>query len=175
MNISGNQFDSDIWLRLADEDYIATRLLFYYGLERIAAYHLQQAVEKYLKSFLLKYYPKVKYTHNLDSLLKSCQEKERFFEKEHVKNFINLLYNTKNSNTNKVDFNEIRYPSLLAIDYDILHCMDYFAKKVRDLINSNIIDDLSYLLSGPVVNWPFSEGIELRSIFFYKNNYFEQE
>ncbi|TFH46608.1 MAG: HEPN domain-containing protein [ANME-2 cluster archaeon] len=186
MEKSNNEFKPHLWLRLADQDYVTTRLLIYYDLERLATYHMQQAVEKYLKSFILKHYktdnkntekPIIKCcknnngseiefrTHDLDKLLKCCQEKNDFFKDENVGEFIDILKK----------FDTIRYPNQLVIDNEILQYFDYFARKVRDIINIEIIDLINHLQIGPVINWGY--GVtknEYREIFFYRNKWFEK-
>jgi len=176
MEKSNREFEPELWLRLADEDYVATRLLAYYNFERFAAYHMQQAVEKYLKCFILKHYeidygnkvPIIKgcqnirfKTHDLKQLLECCQQKNVFFKKPDVINFIDTLKN----------FDEIRYPSPLMIDYEIFSKMDYFAKNVRDLIDIKIVDLISHLQSGPVAGRDMVKTY-LKEAFFHKNGLF---
>ena len=62
------------WLEKADHDLIAAKIIIDIQplILDIACFHCQQAVEKYLKTFLVfkkQDFPK---THNLDLLLKNC-------------------------------------------------------------------------------------------------------
>ena len=42
-----------IFLKKAEEDYVACRVFFMLNLLDIAYYHLQQCIEKYLKTYIL--------------------------------------------------------------------------------------------------------------------------
>ncbi len=195
MNVidSSREFDSDLWLFHASEDYVTTRILILSGMHRLGSYHMQQTVEKYIKAFILKQYGidtkiikgrkynfikgvQIKFeTHNLTKLLEYCQKKDDFFKKDGVKTLINIL----------VGFNEVRYPSEFTIDFttgepEIVFYLDYFVKKVRDLVNTNIKNDWIWKLQSlPLINlgeFGFFAGEELKDIgkfFFHGNNQFE--
>ncbi len=64
------------WLEKANHDLIAARLIIDASpiILDVACFHCQQAVEKYLKAFLV--FKKLDFpkTHNLDLLLKSCAD-----------------------------------------------------------------------------------------------------
>jgi len=61
------------WFKKADEDLAAAKLLFKDGsFTDTVGYHLHQAIEKYLKGFLLFHSRSYPITHNLIILLKKC-------------------------------------------------------------------------------------------------------
>jgi HEPN domain-containing protein len=76
------------WLEKAEHDLLAARLILDHQpiILDISCFHCQQAVEKYLKTFLIfhkKDFPK---THNIDLLLKACSAINDRFNKVDVKN-----------------------------------------------------------------------------------------
>lgn len=190
---SSREFDPDLWLLHAVEDYVTARILILSGMHRLGTYHMQQTVEKYMKAFILKQYgidakmikghkhnyikgEQIKFeTHDLTKLLECCQKKDDFFKKDGVKTLINIL----------IDFNEVRYPSTFTIDYttgepEIVFYLDYFVKEVRDLVNTNIENDWIWKLQSlPSINlreFGFVAGEELKDIgrfFFHGNNQFK--
>jgi len=70
------------WIRKA-EDYLKVSHLL--GIEEISAdilcFHIHQAIEKFLKAYLLGKGLKIDETHNLEFLLALCAEQDREFEK----------------------------------------------------------------------------------------------
>ncbi|RNI36134.1 HEPN domain-containing protein [Hanamia caeni] len=76
------------WLEKAANDLLAARLILDHQpiILDISCFHCQQAVEKYLKTFLIfhkKDFPK---THNIDLLLKNCSTINDRFKEVDVKN-----------------------------------------------------------------------------------------
>jgi HEPN domain-containing protein len=76
------------WLEKAANDLLAARLILDHQpiILDISCFHCQQAVEKYLKTFLIfhkKDFPK---THNIDLLLKTCSTINDRFKEVDVKN-----------------------------------------------------------------------------------------
>jgi HEPN domain-containing protein len=72
-----NQTDREIlsqWLEKAEHDLIAAALIIESNpiILDIACFHSQQAVEKFLKAFLLFHDQEISKTHNLDILLRNC-------------------------------------------------------------------------------------------------------
>lgn len=69
------------WLEKADHDLIAARLIIDIQpiVLDIACFHCQQAVEKYLKAFLIFKMQDFPKTHNLDMLLKNCFDLNAIF------------------------------------------------------------------------------------------------
>ncbi len=84
--------DKPFWFFIdqADEDYIAARLLTFCGktMWHAAAYHSHQAVEKYIKSYLVRKKQEYPETHNLKILGKFGEEFNDFFKKAEVKDLL---------------------------------------------------------------------------------------
>jgi HEPN domain-containing protein len=76
------------WLEKAEHDLIAARLIMDHQpvILDIACFHCQQAVEKYLKTFLLYHKKDFPTTHNLDLLLKNCITINDFLKEIDLKN-----------------------------------------------------------------------------------------
>ncbi|MFN4179874.1 MAG: HEPN domain-containing protein [Armatimonadota bacterium] len=64
------------WLERAKEDWRLTELALSEGLVLGAAYHLQQAIEKWLKAYLLYHGWKLERTHDLEELLSEAVKHE---------------------------------------------------------------------------------------------------
>ena len=77
------------WLEKADHDLIAAKLILDVQptILDIACFHCQQAVEKYLKAYLIFKKLDVPKTHNLDLLLKNCIDINQVFDRI---DFLNL-------------------------------------------------------------------------------------
>ena len=69
------------WFRLAARDFKRTEHLLNVDDPEGAGYHLQQAVEKYLKGFLLSKGWKLKRIHDLEVLLNDALKYEKALEK----------------------------------------------------------------------------------------------
>jgi HEPN domain-containing protein len=76
------------WIEKAEHDVIAAKLIIEHQpiILDIACFHCQQAVEKYLKAFLVFKKEEFPRTHNLDLLLQSCASHDNIFEKIDLKN-----------------------------------------------------------------------------------------
>lgn len=57
------------WLRIAEKDFVRTHKLLLASDPELAGFCLQQAVEKFLKAYLLSKGWKLRRTHHLDALL----------------------------------------------------------------------------------------------------------
>ena len=70
------------WLEKAEHDLMAAQLIIEIQpiILEIACFHCQQAVEKYLKAFLVSQKQDFPKTHNLDILLKKCADIDPSFE-----------------------------------------------------------------------------------------------
>lgn len=77
----------------ADEDYISARLLTFCGntLWHVAAYHSHQAIEKYIKSYLVQEKQEYPDTHNLKELRELAGEYSAFFKLEKTKKQLELF------------------------------------------------------------------------------------
>jgi HEPN domain-containing protein len=62
------------WFLKGDEDLKAARVLYNAGLYGPSCFHSQQAVEKYLKAFLLAKNMEISKTHNLKLLINKCKD-----------------------------------------------------------------------------------------------------
>jgi len=68
------------WLRKAQSDLVAMDTLLNAGSLDAAAFHAQQAAEKYIKAFLLNADAEFPYTHNLERLVEICRDVDPSFE-----------------------------------------------------------------------------------------------
>ncbi len=71
------------WLEKAENDFQSVDILLHAGESPIpdtAAFHAQQAAEKYLKAFLQKNQVRFEYTHSLILLLDLCLTQDKSFE-----------------------------------------------------------------------------------------------
>lgn len=77
----------------ADEDYISARLLSFCGntLWHAAAYHSHQAVEKYIKSYLVQEKQEYPDTHNLKGIGELAGRINSFFKNEKIKQQLELF------------------------------------------------------------------------------------
>jgi uncharacterized protein len=60
------------WLRIAEKDLVRVELMLTFHDPEDAGFHLQQAIEKLLKAFLLSHGWRLKRIHNLDPLLRAA-------------------------------------------------------------------------------------------------------
>lgn len=76
------------WVEKAEHDLIAAKLIIEHQplILDIACFHCQQAVEKFLKTFLIFKKEEFPRTHNLDLLLQSCSRHNIAFELIDLKN-----------------------------------------------------------------------------------------
>jgi HEPN domain-containing protein len=76
------------WIEKAEHDLIAAKLIIEHQplILDIACFHCQQAVEKYLKTFLVFEKEEFPRTHNLDLLLQSCVSHSQDFANIDLKN-----------------------------------------------------------------------------------------
>jgi HEPN domain-containing protein len=76
------------WIEKAEHDLIAAKLIIDHQplILDVACFHCQQAVEKYLKTFLIFKETEFPRTHNLDLLVKNCTTHESAFAAIDFKN-----------------------------------------------------------------------------------------
>jgi len=77
-----------LWIKKAEHDLIAAKLIIDYRplILDVACFHCQQAVEKYLKTFLIFKEEEFPRTHNLDVLLENCSALQPEFAAIDLKN-----------------------------------------------------------------------------------------
>ena len=119
------------WLRKADDDIIiAGRAIdFPPVILDIACFHCQQAVEKYLKAFLLYQRQRIKKTHFVSYLQVKCAEVDKEFAKIDLKKLDDFAV-------------DIRYPDD-AIAPTLEESKEYLqtAEAIKELVRSKIIFD----------------------------------
>jgi len=118
------------WFSKADDDYDAAKILnnAYKKHTEIICYLCSQAIEKYLKGYLIFKNHKIENTHNLLYLNSLCAQYDNRFEE--IKLGCSIL-NKFNSN--------IRYPDGIETDE---HDVDLSLKAVEKIINSSPLLDL---------------------------------
>ncbi len=110
------------WLATGEKDFKRTELLFSADDYEGAGFHLQQAIEKYLKGYLLSKGWKLKRIHDLEALLNAVLEYDGTFE-----NFRSLCVKATNY------YIEERYP-LLVLSKINRQDLDGLLKQGRELI-----------------------------------------
>lgn len=106
------------WIDMAKKDLRGAKILHEAkGVEKLVAFHCQQAVEKYLKAFLIKETGFLHRGHYLMGLLKKCYQIDENFKKFIIQvTFLNSYYI------------ETRYPAeegLVVDEEDAKKCIEY--------------------------------------------------
>ncbi len=118
------------WLHKADSDLGAAKILFTYLPEykEAVAFHCQQAVEKYLKSYLVFLEQEFRHTHSLVYLLNQISIKDEFSD-EYYQSIIKLEGYAV----------EFRYPNtrVLPTDSDLKEAIE-IADKIRLQVESKM-------------------------------------
>jgi len=93
----------------------------------ISCYHCQQAVEKFLKAFLLFHKIEFPRTHNLEYLLELCIEIDKDFKNIDVEGLTDYAVN-------------IRYPDMEYYEPEIKDIKNYYqiADRIREMIFSKL-------------------------------------
>ena len=91
-------------------------------------FHLQQAVEKYLKAFLSKYSDKIKRTHNIEFLIEQCIHIDKDFKR----------YEEKFDRVAECGV-EIRYPdAFIVFEEDELDAIRVIVEEFREFVINKI-------------------------------------
>jgi HEPN domain-containing protein len=69
------------WLRIAEKDFVRVQTMLSAGDAEAAGFYLQQAVEKFLKAFLLSRKWRLQRIHDLEPLLNAALESDPSFER----------------------------------------------------------------------------------------------
>jgi len=161
----------------ANYDYIATRLLWFSGLTELAFFHMQQAVEKYLKAFLIaRGRDFSRRTHDLGDLCRKCAEVDGWFAQPPWPEWCKRL----------AYFSEVgRYPQERfggwGFNSGVLDYLDEFAYTVRERmpLPENCEDVLGDLCRGQgwIVEWLGKThwNMGFLDAFFVSNNYFRHQ
>ncbi len=76
------------WMKKADEDLLVVKKLTEFEMVALSSvcFHCQQAVEKYLKAYLISNGKEIKKTHNIEFLLSECEDFDSEFAEIDPKN-----------------------------------------------------------------------------------------
>ncbi|CAD5243724.1 MULTISPECIES: HEPN domain-containing protein [Thermococcus] len=112
------------WIRKGEDDLRLAELALENDIPDYAAFHAQQAVEKFLKAFLLKNNKPLVRTHEIAYLIEKCKEIDPSFEE---------LYNLGAHYLS--DFAvEVRYPGYYPVPKELAEEAIKTAKQVLDFI-----------------------------------------
>lgn len=180
-----------ILLKNAEEDYVASRVMFILDRTEIAYYHLQQCIEKYLKAFVLdkdidivsghknKCSDFKKNGHKLEFWANLCGKVDDFFND---RDFINALISIS-------DFEELcRYPQNRIQTYgstpkQLLMFLDEFVWEMRNRIEHLQYQDIilaflnGFTNSDPRINTMFKYSLnpeQIRDFITIDNNILKQ-
>ena len=178
---------ASVFLDPADQDYLATRLLFGTGsLVRLAAYHAQQSLEKYLKAFTVQEDKKYLKDHNLEELRQMASNYNNYFSKVDCKvglakfNVFDQVarYSAEASyDPQKVKTLEFEMKGVLFFSFKHLTVLDKLVYEIRQLFDFNRakhVDSFKAILEGrqnPLAAiWKLP--IPLKTILTIKNDFF---
>lgn len=179
---------------LADQDYIAARLLTFSGkpLWRLAAYHSHQAIEKYLKSLIIQLTGGYLETHELIKLAKcACRyfsdlnntdyvkSLEKFDEQEQVSRYGPFA---KYDPLSKVERGQFQTKGvyvwsdnyILDLDrivYETRRFVEYNSQHERDGLKAILNENKNHKL---IVGWKLPH-ISILDILTSHNNYFKKK
>ena len=122
------------WIFMADRDLSAAEILFKedYPLTNIVVFHCQQAIEKYLKAFLVENDIPIIKTHDLVRLNKIIQKIKKLDIDREKLALVNDVYS------------ESRYPAEMGLLPDGMPTNKYakefieYAKEIKTIINNEI-------------------------------------
>ncbi|WP_456368406.1 HEPN domain-containing protein [Thermococcus sp.] len=116
------------WISKGEDDLRLAELALENGIYDYAAFHAQQAVEKFLKAFLVKAGKPVPRTHDIAYLIELCKEIDPSFERLYDMNAHYLS-----------DFAvEVRYPSYYTVPKEIAAEAIETARKVLEFVLERI-------------------------------------
>ncbi|ADT84024.1 HEPN domain-containing protein [Thermococcus barophilus] len=119
------------WIRKADEDLKASEILLEQNLYALSCFHAQQAVEKYLKAFLLEHDREISKTHNIKFLLNQCCEIDKSF-RELFKSGVHYLTEYAV---------EVRYPGIYEPDREEAKDALRLAKVVKEFVLRKLMEE----------------------------------
>jgi len=112
------------WIRKGRDDLRLAELALENGIFDYAAFHAQQAVEKFLKAFLIKHGKPLVRTHDIAYLIERCKGIDPSFEE---------LYDLKAHYLS--DFAvEVRYPGYYSVPEELAGEAIEIARKVLDFV-----------------------------------------
>ncbi len=187
--IIGTDQSASVFLVPADKDYLATRLLFGTGsLTTLAAYHAQQALEKYLKAFTVQQDKKYLKDHNLEKLRQMASNYNSYFSqpdfKEGLEKFNVFDQVARYSAEASYDPLAIKTPEfeskgVFVFSFSHLTILDKLVYEIRQLFDFTrirTVDSLKAILEDRndvqlVVTWKLP--IPLKEILTIKNDFFK--
>ena len=117
------------WVKKGDSDFIAAKTLApQKGVENQTGFHCQQAIEKWLKAYLIKQGEEIRKIHDLTALVIECEKFDPYFEE--LESLVEGI----------TDFAvEFRYPGENATSEEVKDALEKTGK-VRDIIMPKIED-----------------------------------
>ena len=123
--------DTQEFIKSGDEDLEAAKELFKLGKHRIAAFHCQQAVEKYLKAYLLEKKGNYPFTHLIYELIEQATELNPSFQ---------YLFDINVQALGEY-YTGARYPPLLEVSEEEAREALEIAVKVREFVIKKLKED----------------------------------
>jgi HEPN domain-containing protein len=118
------------WINKGEDDLRLAELALENGIYDYAAFHAQQAVEKFLKAFLVKNGRPIVRTHDIAYLIEKCKEIDPSFQELYD---INAHYLS--------DFAvEVRYPGYYSVPKELAEEAIKIAKAVLDFVIERLGD-----------------------------------
>ncbi|MEM5830457.1 MAG: HEPN domain-containing protein [Candidatus Aenigmatarchaeota archaeon] len=123
------------WLEKANKDLNRAKILINFDDYEDCLFHLQQAIEKYFKAYLIDndaFKENLHKTHNLKFLLKECSKIDKDFENLLDKNSIKLL------SLGII----VRYPFPIEIKKEDIEELIEIAEKVKNFVSNKLKEKL---------------------------------
>ncbi len=112
------------WIEKAEKDLRAAKILYNEGIHDYTLFHVQQAVEKYLKAFLTLHNIPFRKTHDITYLIEICKKIDKEFE---------TLYRIGADKLYPIG-TLVRYPSPYKISKEEAKEAIEIAEKVREFV-----------------------------------------